>query len=197
MYSHIYSGPLGFELRFSVPAGWSWNGHSLSQGNALVYFDAGPVRVYGDPCHWTRPIHPSSGTSSPESIPGMATALAAQPMRHATGPSAVNDSLAEPGGGGHMVRDVATTEVGLTVPRNLDLSGCDHGQYRTWGVGRNARIQQGPGQRDVISLSTVFNTPGDAVLIIDAATFPDTPPRLVHQVDAILASVEASGCFSC
>lgn len=193
MYSHIYSGPLGFELHFSVPAGWSWNGHSLSQGNAFVYFSAGPVRVYADPCHWTR----ASGTSSPESIPGMATALAAQPMRHATGPSVVNDSLAEPGDGGHIVRDVAATEVGLTVPRNLDLSGCDHGQYRTWGVGRNARIQQGPGQRDVISLSTVFNTPGDAMLIIDAATFPDTPPRLVHQVDAILASVEASGCFSC
>ena len=194
MYSHIYSGPLGFELRFSVPAGWSWNGHSLSQGNALVYFSAGPVRVYADPCRWTRP-NPSSATSSDGGITSMATALAAQPMRHATGPAVVNDSLAEPGDGGHIIRDVASTEVGLTVPRNLDLSQCDRGQYRTWGVGRNTRIQQGPGQRDVISLSTVFNTPGDAVLIIDASTFPDTPPRLVQQVDAILASVEASGSF--
>jgi hypothetical protein len=196
MYSHIYSGPLGFQLRFSVPAGWSWNGHSLSQGNALVYFDAGPVRVYADPCRWESSQHPPlSGTR--RSIQRMATLLAAQPMRHATGPSVVNNTLAEPGGGGHIVRDVAATEVALTVPRKLNLSGCDHGQYRTWGVGRNARIEQGPGQQDVISLSTVFNTPGDAVLVIDAATFPDTPARLVHQVDAILASVEASGCFRC
>jgi hypothetical protein len=197
MYSHTYLGPLGFELRFSVPAGWSWNGHALTQGNAAVYFSAGPVRIYADPCHWQSSQHPSAGLFSPGSIEGMASALAAQPMRHATGPSVVNASLAEPSGGGDVVRDVDATQVRLTVPSNLDLSRCDHGQYRTWGVGRNTRIQQGPGQRDAISLSTVFNTPGDAVLVIDAATFPDTPPSLVHQVNAILASIEASGCFDC
>jgi hypothetical protein len=184
-------------MRLSVPAGWSWNGHALSQGNAVVYFAAGPVLVYTDPCHWDRPQHPSPGIYTPGSIESIAAALAAQPMRHATGPSVVPSSLAQPSGGGHMVRDVDATEVRLTVPSNLDLSQCDHGQYRTWGVGRNTRIQQGPGQRDLISISTVFNTPGDAELIIDAATFPDTPPRLVHQVNAILASVEATGCFSC
>jgi hypothetical protein len=184
-------------MQFSVPAGWSWNGRALSQGNAAVYFSAGPVLIYTDPCHWDRPQHPSAGLYSPGSIESLATQLAAQPMRRATGPRLVPAGLAEPGGDGHMVRDVDAIAVRLTVPSNLDLSQCDHGQYRTWGVGRNTRIQQGPAQRDLISLANVLNTPGDAELIADAATFPDTPPRLVHQVNAILASVAASGCFSC
>jgi hypothetical protein len=196
-YSHSYSGPDGFDMSFSVPAGWSWNGRALTQGNAAVYFSAGPVRIYADPCHWDSSAHPPAGIYSRGSIESMATLLAAQPMRHATGPSVVRDSLAEPSGDGHMVRDVAATEVRLTVPSNLDLSRCDHGQYRTWGAGPDTRIQQHPGQRDLISFSTVFNTPGDAELIIDAATFPDTPPGLVEQVDAILASVEAGGCSDC
>jgi hypothetical protein len=167
------------------------------QGNAAVYFAAGPVRVYADPCHWDSSQPPSTGLYSPGSIESMATALAAQPMRYARGPSVVPASLVDPGGGGRMIREVDQVAVKLTVPSNLDLSQCDHGQYRTWGVGRNTRIQQGPGQRDLISLANVLNTPGDAELIADAATFPDTPPRLVHQVNAILASVEASGCFDC
>jgi hypothetical protein len=194
-YSQNYSGHLGFDMRFSVPAGWTWNGHALTQGNAAVYLSAGPVRIYADPCRWESSRHPPlSGTRS--SIQRMATLLAAQPMRHATGPSGVADSLAEPSGG-HVVRDVTATEVRMTVPSRLDLAHCDRGQYRTWGVGRSARIQQGSGQRDLISLSTVFNTPGDAVLIIDAATFPNTPHRLVRQVNAILASIEAGGCSEC
>jgi hypothetical protein len=194
-YSQNYSGHLGFDMRFSVPAGWTWNGHALTQGNAALYISAGPVRIYTDPCRWESSKHPPL-TGTRRSIQTMATLLAAQPMRHATGPSAVADSLAEPSGS-HIVRDVTATEVRLRMPRHLDLSRCDHGQYRTWSVGRSARIQQGPGQRDLISLSTVYNTPGDAVLLIDAATFPNTPRPLVHQVNAILASIEAGGCSEC
>jgi hypothetical protein len=41
-------------------------------------------------------------------------------------------------------------------------------------------------------------TPGPGNIMIDAATFPNTPKRLVHQIDAILASVVAPrGCWNC
>jgi hypothetical protein len=182
---------VGFDLRFTVPAGWSWNGQALSNGGAAIYFTTSPALVYSDPCHWDRPQHPSPGLYTPGSIESMAAALAAQPMRYATRPWVIPSSLAGPTRRGPTARDVDAIQVRLTVPSNLDLSRCDHGQYRTWGVGRNTRIQQGPGQRDLIWL--MGTDPRD--LMIDAATFPDTPTRLVHQVDAILASVEGDWSF--
>jgi hypothetical protein len=63
-----------------------------------------------------------------------------------------------------------------------------HGEYRSWGGGRNARIQERSGRRDLIWLT---GTGCGGGLVIDAATFPGTSTRLVRQVDAILASVEA------
>jgi hypothetical protein len=78
----------------------------------------------------------------------------------------------------------------LTVPSNLDVSRCDRGQYRTWAAGRNIRIAQGPGQRDLIAIAATSGRQ----LLVDAATFPDTPARLVRQVDAILASVGDCSC---
>ena len=183
-----------FSVRFSVPAGWSWNGQALSKANAAVYFYAGPVRVYADPCRWDHAQDPSPSLYTPGSVESMAAALAAQPMRYATTPWVILSSLAGPirGGPTATARGGGAIRVRLTVPSNLDLSRCDHGQYRTWGVGRNTRIQQGPGQRDLIWLSNPNLAPRP--LIVDAATFPTTPTRLVHQVDAILASVEA-GCW--
>jgi len=202
-----YDSGIGFKwfhLIFTVPTGWSWDGQALSKGDAAIYFATSPVLVYSDPCHWDRPQHPSPGIYTPGSIESVAAALAAQPMRHATGPSVIPSSLAGDTRGGpeayerawlwkrSTARSVDAIQVRLTVPSNLDLSRCDHGQYRTWGVGRNTRIQQGPGQRDLIWLAA--SGPGNRNLMIDAATFPKTPARLVHQVDAILASVEA-GCW--
>jgi hypothetical protein len=191
--SYDRSYGVGFDLRFTVPTGWSWNGQALRQGDAAIYFTTSPVRVYSDPCHWDRPQHLSPGLYTPGSVESVAAALAAQPMRYATRPWLIPSSLAAPTRGGPTARSVDAIEVRLTVPSNLDFSRCDHGQYRSWGVGRNARTQQGPGQRDLIWLQGTG--PGARNLMIDAATFPDTPSRLVHQVDAILASVEA-GCWN-
>jgi hypothetical protein len=84
-------------------------------------------------------------------------------------------------------------EVRLTVPSNLDVSQCDHGQYRTWGSGAKTLVARGPGQRDLVWLTGT--SPGD--LIIDAATFPNTPTRLVHEVNGILDSVSFKSCLSC
>jgi hypothetical protein len=83
---------------------------------------------------------------------------------------------------------VDAVELRLTVPSNLDFSSCDHGQYRSWRTARRIRSQQGPGQRDLIVIAD-----SNQRLLIDAATFPDTPTRLVRQVDAILASIQTGG----
>ena len=190
-YDRSYGG--GFDLRFTVPTGWSWDGQALSNGNAATYFATSPVLVYPDPCHWDRPQHPSPSLYTPGSIESTAATLAAQPMRYATRPWVIPSSLAGAVRGGPTARWVDAVQVRLTVPSNLDLSRCDHGQYRAWGVGRNARIQQRPGQRDLIWLTA--SGPIDRDLMIDAATFPNTPTRLVHQVDAILASVEGDWSF--
>jgi hypothetical protein len=175
----------GFNLRFTVPAGWTWDGRALSKGGAAIYFYSGPVQVYADPCHWA-----SAQPPTPQSVYGFIRALAAQPMRYATRPRELGLSLAS-----LDLRTWDSMVVRLTVPSNIDFSGCDHGQYRSWGPGRNTRSQQGPGQRDLVWAADLQNTVGTEEpgqrLIIDAATFPDTPTPLVGQVDAILASVIA------
>jgi hypothetical protein len=164
-------------LGFTVGSGWSWNGRTLSKGNAAVSFSITPVLVYADPCHWDQPQHP---VVKPALASGdvILSELAAQPMRYATRPQGLPPDV---------------MAIRLTVPSNLDVSKCDHGQYRTWGTGPNALLAHGPGQRDLIWVSGLSWVPTE--LIVDAATFPSTPARLVSQVDAILASVGA--CAAC
>ena len=75
------------------------------------------------------------------------------------------------------------------MPSNLDISKCDHGQYRTWGTGANTLLAHGPGQRYLIWIQYITALPAVKPLIVDATTFPDTPTRLVHQLDTILAKL--------
>jgi hypothetical protein len=162
-----------------VPAGWRWDGRSLTRRKAAVSFYVGPIQVYADPCQWSHAASRKSG-----SVKAIANALAAQPDRYATRPRSIPQGL--PGAVGPTWDTIA---VRLTVPSNLDLSACVRGQYRTWTNGRVTRFQQGAGQRDLIWLAAMGNAP----LIVDASTYPDTSARLVRQVDAILASVKAGG----
>jgi hypothetical protein len=165
-------------LTITVPAGWSWNGQMLSKGNAAVSFYTPPVLVYADPCHWDQPQHPIV-TPALASGNVIISELASQPLRYATPPHG-------------LPADVLA--IRLTAPSNLDVSRCDHGQYRTWGTGANTLLAHGPGQRDLIWIQYLGFAPGKT-LIIDATTFPATSTRLVHQVDDILATVNA--CVHC
>jgi hypothetical protein len=180
-YDSLGVDGIGWHLVFTVPSGWNWTGHALTKGNAAIYFSTSPVLVYQNPCHWDRPQHPFIAPilASPEVS---AAALAAQPMRYATTPRVIPSSIAFA-----TARGFDTVEVRLTVPTNIDISSCDHGQYRTWRSADTIRTQQGPGQRDLIAVTN----PDQRRLLIDAATFPTTPASVVHEVDAILASVKA------
>jgi hypothetical protein len=176
-YDSIWKNNALPHLGFTVGSGWSWNGRTLSKGNAMVSFYVPPVLVYADPCHWDQPQHP---IVPPDEASGdlILSELAVQPMRYAT---RRGEGL-----------PVDLTAIRLSVPSNLDFSSCDQGQYRTWGTGANTLVARGPGQRDLIWVSALG---WGRELIVDAATFPSTPARLVSQVDAILASVGA--CAAC
>jgi hypothetical protein len=176
-----------FNLAFTVPTGWRWDGQTLSKGNAAIHFYPGRVLVYADPCHWDRPQHPAIRWRL-ESPMDIVNELKDQPNRYPTRWRVDPQSLSSV-----ATRIWDLTTIRLTVPSNVDFASCDHGQYRTWGIGRNTRIQQGPGQRDLIAIGVpgMLGANIRGLLIIDAATFPNTPAHLVRQINAILASVSA------
>ena len=178
----------GFNVRFTVPAGWTWHGRYLSKGGvglpdgAAIYFFGGPVQVYADPCHWA-----AAGSDPPtgRSVTDLMAALAAQPMR---GAGTAIDRRAN-------FLSVANRWPGmtveLTVPNDINFGGCDGGQFRSWGPGNHTRSNQGPGQRDLVwaVAGTGVKYAGRLGVIIDAASFPGTPADVMSEIDAILGSV--------
>ena len=180
-----------FNVRFTVPAGWSWHGRYLSKGGiglpdgAAIFFFSAPLQVYADPVHWL-------GAKSTRWIgypaEDFVSALAAQPSRNATKPTylaagAIGSPNRWPG-----------MAVEVTVPDNLNLAACDRGQFRSWGPDGEARIAQGPGQRDLVwAIDTGggadFGAPAQQGLVIDAATFPGTPASVISEIVAILKSI--------
>jgi hypothetical protein len=82
-YEYLHVDEQGFNVGFTAPAGWTWNGRYLSKGGtgppngAAIYFFGGPVQVYADPCQW-------AGTSDPLTAAGdlrdVMAALASQPL---------------------------------------------------------------------------------------------------------------------
>jgi hypothetical protein len=181
----------GFNLQFTVPAGWTWNGRYLSKGGvglpggAAIYFFGGPLQVHADPCHWTAvPSTRPSGTAA-----DIVAALRAQPSRNAAG---ATDRPFGPWPG---------AAIGLSVPDDVVLATCDAGQYRSWGPEANARSQEGPGQRDLVwaidisgvgvtnAQGSLIATPAPGGLVIDAASFPGTPADVMSEIEAILGSI--------
>lgn len=172
----------GFNVRFTVPAGWTWTGRSLSKvgvqptdGDGAIYFFGGPVQVYADPCHWAG----AQPTPPPTSIAvDLIAALTAQPGRALISPidrAAASEGLSGRWPGMSFV---------LFVPDDVDFTACDDGQYRSWGPDNKARSHQGPGQRDLVWAVDI-----NGGLIVDAASFSNTPRGALTEIDAILASV--------
>jgi len=187
----------GFNVGFIVPAGWTWHGRYLSKGGvghpggAAISFFGGPVGVYADPCDWagSEPDQPIG-----RRVGDRMAALAAEPPRNAATP--IDRPAAAPGIGDRW----PGMALELTVP-DINLAGCDEGQFRRWGPETNARPAQGPGQHDYVwavdipgagvddenGVITVYPEAGG--LIIDAASFPSTPADVMAEVEAILGSI--------
>lgn len=174
--------------RFTVPAGWSWNGTYLSKAGvepeegAAIYFFEEPLEVYADPCDWAT----SRRTSAP-SVADLMAALADQPMRSATTPINRPDPppLSTESGWAGMV-------VNLTVPDDVDFADCDEGEFRSWGPEESARSHAAPGQRDLVwAIATQGNGVGQAgeYVVVDVSSFADTPADVMSEIDAILESL--------
>jgi hypothetical protein len=178
----------GFNARFTVPAGWTWNGRYLSKGGvgmpdgAAIFFFGAPVQVYADPCHW------AGAWADPPTGPGvldLMAALAAQPMRGAGTPIDRRANFLS------VANRWPGMAIELTVPNDINFANCDGGQFRSWGPDNNARSNQDPGQRDLVwaVAGTGMKYPGRLGVIIDAASFPGTPAVVMSEIDAILGSV--------
>ena len=188
-YESFDFGGQGFSVRFTVPAGWTWDGRYLSKigigppDGAAIFFYGGPVQVYADPCHWAgAQSNPPTGLS----VDDVTAALAAQPSRSATTP--IDRPANVPG----LANRWAGMAIELTVPDNVNFANCDGGQFRSWGPQKNARIHQGPGQRDLVwavDLTGNGVDQGGQRLIIDAASYPGTPADVMSEIEAILRSV--------
>jgi hypothetical protein len=195
-YGDDVGGQTAFNVGFTVPAGWNWNGRYLSKvtfvgrlpDEATIIFFEGPVQVYADPCHWAgAQSNPPTGPS----VDDLMAALAAQPSRSAT--IAIDRPLTLPG----QTAGRAGISIELTVPVYIDFAKCDEGQFRSWGPDSDARSHQGPGQRDLVwavDLSGSGVADGNERLIIDAASFPDTPADVMSEIGAILRSISACHC---
>lgn len=81
----------------------------------------------------------------------------------------------------------AALRMELHIPRQLDLSACDLGEYRSWiDVGGQSHSDHAAGQTDVIYLVDVDRSP----LVIDASYMPDTTPADRAELEGILASMQ-------
>jgi len=175
-------------VRFTVPAGWSWDQGILSPVQSdrpdavAIAFWSGDLQVYGNPCKWqgTEP-DPPTGPSAREFV----TALAAQPTRDATAP--VERKAPSPSGSG--LTESPGWSVDLTVPADADFSQCDQNQFRSWGPDSLERYHQGPGQRDTV---WAIDANGAERIVVLVASFPDEPANTMAESRAILDSMEFS-----
>ena len=167
-------------VRFTVPSGWQWQDEYMAKTSAeppdgaAIGFWTFDVQVYTDPCRWqgATPV-PSTGLTAHDVV----VALAEQKARAA---SAVIERKAPSGGDPWPAW---TVELG--VPDDLDVSQCDRGEFRSWGPDLNARVHEGPGQRDKVWVVDV----GSERLVIDASFYDGTPAATKAEIDAILDSM--------
>jgi hypothetical protein len=208
MYTYADVDAQGFNVRFTVPAGWTWNGRYLSKGGiglpngAAIFFFGGPVQVYADPCHWAQTLstQPMSYTAGPK-----VDALATQLSRNATTPTARNAAVPDfkdfIGSPSSIAGRWLGMAIELTVPGNINFADCDGGEFRSWGPHSVARSAQGPGQRDLVwavdiggvgltnDQGVLIVPPAPGGLVIDAASFPGTPEGVMSEINAILDSM--------
>ncbi len=122
----------------TLPAGWGRQngvlGASGPGSGTLVFWQVD--EVYAHPCQWNQPrIRPGP------TVDGLATALAAVPLRNATTPVAVT------------VDGYVGKYLEWSVPDDADFATCDKesgtGYFKSWtAVDGGDRYQQGPGQVD-------------------------------------------------
>jgi hypothetical protein len=173
-------------IAITLPSGWfNYNGWAVNDGGplGLTFWDV--AKVYPTGCRWQGKPKIDPGRT----VDGLARALAARPLRHASRPT--NVALA--GFRGKYLR--------WSVPSRIDFSSCGQGYFESW-TGRgwaSDRWQQGPGQVDRLWILDV----NGKRLVIDANYLPSATQgqrtelnRIVHSIKFLSASPRRSSASS-
>ncbi len=183
-YTHYGIDGLPVNVRFTVPAGWSWVSQFslLTTGDAadeigIALWSGSELQVYTDPCQWegAEPDPPTGPTAR-----DLADALAAQPTRNASAPT--ERKAAGPDGPDQFAGWI----VELTVPEDADFATCTRGEFRSWGPDEMSRYHQGPGQSDTV---WAIDIDPDMRMVIDATYLPSAPQQTRTEIDGILDSL--------
>jgi hypothetical protein len=206
-------------VTFDVPAGWSGEGGSaILKGGAqppdgLAFAAMTIDRVYLDPCRWEIAESRGAFADPPlmRSLDGLAEALTAWwgvgfaapaptlPPDASFGPtlpSATQPTTVALGG-------LEGRYVEVRTPADLELTDCDSDQYTLWADATGGqRYVQGPGELDrlwIVDLDgTTSRTEDDGsvsdihggLLVIDAASHPETSPEDLAELQAIIDSID-------
>lgn len=168
-------------IEITVPDGWfNYDGWAMSKGHLwrapvfVTFWDV--ARVYPTPCRWKgKPlIDPGAG------VTGLAAALAKQPLRHATPPTAAALD-------GHRARYLE-----LSVPGDVRFDKCDEGVFESWTANGWAsdRSEQKPGQVDRIWILEVDGRR----LVVDASYLPGATASDRAELQHVVSSIRFPDC---
>ena len=164
------------KIAITVPGGWSnYDGWAVRKGRGLpesvfvTFWDV--VGVYPTPCKWAGKALVQPGRD----VNGLASALAKQPLRNATAPTAT--TLA-----GYRGKYLE-----LSVPTGIEFDDCDEGYFESWtGKGWSSdRYQQKPGQVDRI---WILDVDGQR-LVVDASYLPEATGRDRAELERVVNSI--------
>jgi hypothetical protein len=168
------SGPKHLpRIAITLPKGWyNYDGWGMNDGGTLIVSFWDVAKVYGTPCRWQTKPKIAPGPS----VADLASALARQPLRHAS--RSRNVTL-----GGFRGK-----YLGWSVPSKIDFARCGQGYFESWTAKGWAsdRYQQGPGQADRL---WILNVKGQR-LVIDAAYMPWATRKQRAELDRVVHSIK-------
>lgn len=179
---------LGHPPRFeiTVPAGWSsfggWAMHKRRIYTAPAFVTFWEVdRVYATPCKWKyKPM-----VEPAPNVGGLASALAKQPLRHATAPS----DVVLGGFSGKYLQWSVPTRIAFddAHPEKALFPHCDEKTFQSWTARGWAgdRYQQAPGQVDRI---WILNIHGRR-LVLDVSYLPKSTLADRAELERVVKSI--------
>ena len=172
------------KIEITVPEGWfNFDGWGLGKSEQLTTAVSfwSVESVYGTPCEWMSQAMVDPGTD----VDSLASALAGQPLRHATSPRDVD--LA--GMSGKFLEWSVPTDIAFDEAHKAKalFPDCDEQTFQSWTAnGWNSdRFQQAPGQVDRL---WILDVNGER-LLVDAYYLPETSGEDRAELETVVQSI--------
>lgn len=145
-------------------------------GAGLITFQSDEYLVYGDACHYEPPPPPHPNTTA-TTVDELAQALAGQVHRWKSG--GIEDVTVDGYAGKKVILQLAGDAI-------FSGNDCEDDAYVLFGLPDDplARFSDGPHQTEELWIVDVDGL----IVVLDAVYYPDTPPRVVDELRAMLAS---------